>query len=256
MHEQNKLVRAIFKADSTADHAADIDIRGLKVYQRNLKVNATNALKITFPTVLTLIGDEVFSYAVEQLLQQDPPSAGDWGLWGKNISSVLKNLNALQEFPYVADMATLDFLLHQSAREKDNALSMDSLSLLASCELDELRVVLNPAFVLLTSGFPIVDIYRANEASSDQCEYYLQQAQQKLLSGVGQVALIYRPQFKPLVRTLESSEHDWLRLMQQNFSIGKALDVLMHRKQEFSLEAWLPLAIEQNLISHLEKIES
>ena len=253
MHEQKKLIRAIFKADSSIENAADFDLRGLEIYQRNLTANATNALKITFPTVLKLIGDDVFTYAVTQLIKQDPPSAGDWGLWGERFPVVLKYLGALQAFPYVADIATLDFLLHQSARDKDSELDMNSISLLASCELDELRIVLNPALQLLTSEFPVVDIYNANNNSLEHAEYYLQQAQQKLLSGVGQVALIYRPQFKSLVLLLSSSEHDWLILMQKDFSIGEALDALLHRKQEFSLEAWLPLAIEQNLISHLEK---
>ena len=254
MHEQKRLVRAIFKVDSSIDNTADFDLRGLEIYQKNLKSNAASALKITFPTVLKLIGDEVFAYAVTQLIKQDPPSSGDWGLWGERFSEVLKQLAALQEFPYVADIAALDFLLHQSAREKDSELDMNSISLLASCELDELRVVLNPALQLLTSEFPVVDIYSANHSSLEQSADYLQQAQQKLLSGLGQVALIYRPQFKSLVRPIGSSEHDWLILMQKKFSLGEALDALAYRKQEFLLAAWLPLAIEQNLISHLEKI--
>jgi len=254
MNDQKKLVKAIFKTELNIDQASTFDSRGLAIYQRNLKASAISALKITFPTVLKLIGDEVFSYAVEQLLKQSPPSEGDWGIWGNKFSYVLKQLTALQSFPYVVDIATLDFSLHRIGREKDIELDMDSISLLASCELDELRAVLNPSIELFASEFPIVDIYNANHTSRDQSEYHLKEAQQKLVSGLGQVALIYRPQFKPLVRAIEPEEYNWLLLIQKNFSIGKALDALKYRKKEFSLEDWLPLAIKQNLISHLERI--
>lgn len=254
MNDQQKLVSAIFKTELSIDQSSTFDPRGLAIYQRNLKASAISALKITFPTVLKLIGDEVFSYAVEQLIKQSPPSEGDWGIWGRNFSNVLKQLTALQAFPYVADIATLDFSLHRIGREKDIELDMDSISLLASTGLDELRVVLSPTITLLDSEFPIVDIYNANHSSLNQSEHHLKDAQQKLAMGLGQVALIYRPQFKPLVRAIEPEEHNWLLLIQKNFSIGKALDALKYRKKEFSLEAWLPLAIKQNLISHLESI--
>lgn len=251
MNEQQQLVSAIFNKAIEPNALSDFDSRGLGVYQRNLKANAMNALQISFPTVIKLIGDDVFSYAVEQLLKQDPPTAGDWGLWGENFPELLRNLTALQDFTYVSDVARLDFSMHMLGREKDVELDMNSISLLGDCELDQLRVVLNPSIQLFDSEFPIIDIYCANHS---QVEQYLYQAKHKLVAGIGQTALLYRPEFKPLVRTVDSSEHTWLRLTQQGISIGSALDNLQDSKYEFSLEAWLPLAINQNLISHLEKI--
>lgn len=254
MNEQQQLVSAIFNKVIKPNAPSDFDSRGLGIYQRNLKANAMNALQISFPTVIKLIGDEVFSYAVEQLLKQDPPTAGDWGLWGENFPELLRDLTALQDFTYVADVARLDFSIHMLGREKDVELDMNSISLLADNELDQLRVVLNPSIQLLDSEFPIIDIYNANHSLTSQVDQYLNQAKHKLVAGVGQTALLYRPEFKPLVRTVDSNEHTWLRLMQQGISIGSALDYLLDSKYEFSLEAWLPLAIKQNLISHLEKI--
>lgn len=254
MNEQQQLVSAIFNKVIEPNALSDFDSRGLGVYQRNLKANAMNALQISFPTVIKLIGDEVFSYAVEQLLKQDPPTAGDWGLWGENFPELLRDLTALQDFTYVADVARLDFSIHMLGREKDVELDINSISLLGDCELDQLRVVLNPSIQLFDSEFPIIDIYSANHGLVSQVEQYLNQAKHKLVAGVGQTALLYRPEFKPLVRTVDNNELTWLKLMQQGISIGSALDNLLDSKYEFSLEAWLPLAIKQNLISHLEKI--
>ncbi|MEH6447810.1 MAG: DNA-binding domain-containing protein [Oleispira sp.] len=249
MNEQQQLMDAIFNKVIKPNEASDFDSRGLAIYQRNLKANAINALQISFPTVIKLIGDDVFSYAAQQLLKQDPPTAGDWGLWGENFPELLRDLTALQDFAYVADVARLDFSMHLLGREKDVELDMNSISFLGDCELDQLRVVLNPSIKLFVSEFPIIDIYCANHGLASQVDQYL-----NLVAGLGQAALLYRPEFKPLVRSVDSSEYAWLRLMQQGVSIGSALDNLVDNKYEFSLEAWLPLAINQNLISHLEKI--
>lgn len=254
MNEQQQLIRAIFDQNQEQNQTFDFDPRGLAIYQKSLQASAVRALRITYPTVLKLIGDDVFAYATEQLIKQDPPSTGDWALWGEHFSTVLKQLDALQEFPYVADIARLDFALHILGREKDTAVDMNSMSLLATCELEELRIVLNPALKLFVSKFPIVDIYNANHSQESQVETYLTQAKQKLTEGSGQVALIYRPQYKPLLRILEPSEHDWLKLIQQGCCIGQSLDRLVGHDQNFSLETWLPLAIQQNLILRLEKI--
>jgi hypothetical protein len=251
MNEQQQLMDAIFNKEINPDEASDFDSRGLAIYQRNLKAHAINALQISFPTVNKLIGDEIFSHTAQQLLKQDPPNAGDWGLWGEQFPKLLKQLTALQDFAYVADMGQLDLLLHLLGREKDNELNMSTMSLLGSCELDQIRIVLNPAIKLIVSEFPIIDIYNANHCLTSQVEQYLNDAKQKLVEGLGQTALLYRPEFKPLVRSVDSSEYAWLRLIQQGISIGLALDNLVDKKYKFSLETWLPLAINQNLISHL-----
>lgn len=254
MNEQHTLMQAIFNTDSAETSSLNIDPRGLKIYQRNLIANAVRALSITFPTVLTLVGDELFAHAVEQLIRQDPPQTGDWGQWGESFPRELKQLSALQAYPYVADVAELDFSLHQLGRAQDTYCDLTSMSLLADCAMDELRLVLNPTLHLLAAEYPIIDIYQANHAPSNDIPHFLQQAQAKLIAGVGQVALLYRPQFKPLIRAIEPSEYDWLILMQKNFSLGEALDTLAYRKQAFSFEQWLPLAVQHNLISHLETV--
>lgn len=250
MNEQKALIHAIFKND--ADN--NFDPRGLAIYQRNLKASAVNALSITFPTVKKLIGDEVFSYAAEQLLKQDPPHEGDWGLWGSTFSKILNTLVALQDFPYVTDAADLDFSLHILGREIDMEFSMESISLLSSCDIDCIRVVLNPAIKIQTSDFPVADIYNLQNNQANSLQLFMADVKEKIAHKVGQAILLYRPEFKPVVRILDSSEQLWLELLQQGMGLGKALDVLADTGDEFSLEEWLPIAIQQNLISHLEII--
>ena len=259
MNEQQQLVSAIFNKNSSSDKNTSsdnnysFDEKGLAIYRRNLQASAVRALQISYPTVLKLVGDDLFTHAAKQLLKVELPNSGDWGLWGEGFPQLLKTLPALHDFPSVIDVARLDFLMHLQGREKDACIDMASMTLLAECELDQLWLVLNPAIRILESDYPVIEIYKAN-TQSDHGEKYLHKAQQKLANNIGQNCLIYRPQFKPLVRALDSAELNWLRLIQQGKSIGQALDALLIQDQKFSLESWLPLAIQQNLIFSLKKI--
>jgi hypothetical protein len=263
MNDQQQLVRAIFNKNSSLAQDSDFEDsgfehlefeeRGLAIYRKNLKANAVRALHISFPTLLKLIGDDLFTYAVEQLLKTDTLNSGDWGLWGDSFPELLETLSALNEFPYVIDIARLDFLMHIQSREKDSYIDMASMTLLADYELDQLRLVLNPSIRILESNYPVTEIYQANN-QPEYAEEFLNKAQQKLASNIGESCLIYRPKFKPLIRALDSAELNWLRLIQQEKSIGQSLDELLMKNQEFSFEKWLPLAVQQNLIFSLNKM--
>ena len=162
MNEQQQLMTAILKTDCSFD----IDEKGLAVYKRNLHANAMRALEISFPTVEQLLGAELFAYCVEQLLLTSPPGSGDWGTWGREFSALLSQLPALDDYPYVADMATLDYSLHVLNRAKDFSVELSSMSLLASHDLDHvlahfLRVLHGPLRV--SCGFPEEDCDRADE---------------------------------------------------------------------------------------------
>lgn len=255
MNEQQALMSAIFSSHKSSK----IDEKGLTVYKRNLQANATRALRITFPTVEKLIGESLFSQCVEILLLCDPPKLGDWGLWGGGFANVLSQLPALDDYPYVEDIAILDYSLHMLSREKDSTVNLDSISLLSSHDIDRLYMTLNPSISMSASAYPIFDIYQANNTSSlssQESTAFLNHAKRKLSKGLGQYVLLYRPQFKALVRELSIEEHYWLSLLMGGFSIGNALDKMEERfsnkSHSFSFEHWLPQAIQENIIAHIQ----
>lgn len=263
MNDQQALVNAIF----STDNPTQIEEQGLSIYRNNLKANALQALKVSFPTVEKLIGEELFAHSVNQLLVTQPPSLGDWGLWGSEYSDLLGELTALEDYPYVKDIAKLDYQLHLLSRAKDCSVNIESISMLGSHELDNIRLVMSPNIRLLESEFPIVEIYRANtlsECSTADCEkvsavQYLNQAKLKIAAGLGQKVLMYRPMYKPLVREIEPTELHWLKLMSAGQSIGNALDEMNEKfttdQDKFVFEEWLPKAIQDNLISHIEEVD-
>ena len=65
--QQQALIAAIFPP-AGIEEISDFDPRGLAIYRNNLLATAQQALAISFPTVLTLIGEDLFNHACRELL--------------------------------------------------------------------------------------------------------------------------------------------------------------------------------------------
>ncbi|MFC6804284.1 putative DNA-binding domain-containing protein [Methylophaga thalassica] len=58
-------------------------IEAVSIYRNNLLMNANRALAITYPTVVQLLGEDVFSLLIRDFIQHELLTEGDWGMWGK-----------------------------------------------------------------------------------------------------------------------------------------------------------------------------
>jgi hypothetical protein len=262
--QQQNLIRAIFPSESD-EVIIDIDPRGLAIYRNNLLATAQQALAISFPTVLTLIGESLFQYTCRELLISSPPKHGDWALWGKPYPILLSGLAQLSDYPFVADIAQVDWLRQQSMRAKDSAVEQASLQLLATHNLDELYIELSPSQFYMSSNYPVIEFWLSHQQNinSDRAEEHARINQERLKqsiekfvqAGVPQKVLIYRPHFNAELRELSMNEYAWLTLINQGVSIGEALDVMTENNQlehNFDFAAWIGHALKQNLIYRLK----
>ena len=264
--QQQTLIATIFPSVGNQD-INDFDPRGLAIYRNNLLATAQQTLKINFPTVLTLIGDDLFNYVCDKLLISSPPKHGDWALWGEDFAILLSGVTQLSNYPFVADIAQVDWIRQQSMREKDSVMEQKSLQLLATHSIDELYIELSPSQFCIESRYPVIELWRSNQPSveSDYTEnirqqnlkkQYLNSAVEKLAqNNFSQQVLIYRPHFNAEIRELLMAEYSWLSLIKQGITIGKALDMISEDntlEHDFDFAQWIGKALEQNLISRLK----
>lgn len=236
---QNQLLTDIFSRQPTSEFEA----RGLEVYRANLRATASKALQITFPTVLELIGEELISHAAEELLVVSPPDTGDWAVWGAQLPYLLSTLPALADYPFVIDVAELDYHCHQIMRSANAAVDYQSLMLLNSHQPEMLHIACNPQLVLMASEYPIVEIRRAHTHPSKANSALLKSA---MKSDTDQHFLTcYRDDLEVMVQSISRLEFEWLQAL-KNMSIGDALTAF--RDTEFSFQQWLEKAIQTNLL--------
>lgn len=259
--QQQTLISAIFPSADN-DVINEFDPRGMAIYRNNLLATAQQALAISFPTVLTLIGEGLFNYASRELLILSPPKHGDWALWGDDFPSLLTSLEQLSNYPFVTDIAQLDQLRQRSMRSKNSVIDQASLQLLATHDIDEIYIELTTSQFRLSSNYPVIEFWLSHQQRvvSDTAEElnqkFIQQSLDKLAQGdFSQKVLIYRPYFNAEIRELSASEYTWLTLIKQGVSIGKALDIMTDNKElelDFDFAQWIGIAMEQNLISRLK----
>ena len=241
--EQQRLIRSIFGHENPGN----FDPRGLAIYRRNLVASACRALAVTFPTVEQLIGESLFRHAVQQMLSEFPPTAPDWGVWGEHFGRLLGQLPELQCYPYVSDCAQLDYACHTLSRAADCETDFHSLQLLGTEAADSVVLKLSESFLIVTSDYPLADIWLAHHDGDPLTEESIRKIRHKAGDDGKHVALVYRENHRVRVREIPVDEQCWLDLLQQGMRLSDALDAMQYT--DFNFENWLPEAVSMNIVS-------
>ncbi len=240
---QNEMVKEIKEYTPLSN----LDRQGLGIYQRNLMAAGLRSLSISYPTITLLVGLEYMSQLAEQYVLFCPKKTFDWGAWGWGFPDWLAAQSIADEHPYLVDCARIDWAVHMSARSEDHHADFTSLNLLEK-DLSQVFFVFSPSYILLKSGFPTVDIINAHKANPEAPN--LSQAKKKFENNQGQVALVSRSSWKPVVREVEREELFWFSLKGTGVSLEAALNQLNEGDQ--ALDVWLPKALGDGVVTGFE----
>lgn len=238
---QTRLFQAIWD-----DAGNEFHDQGLAIYRNNLIMNAERALAITYPTVLLLVGEEFFSLLVREFIQHEKLYEGDWGMWGMTFPHWLASHDRLADYPFISDCASVDRLCHMAEREQvENRTSVSEIPI--DSDLSSLSIHYCAGANLLRSAYPIVDIWLAHQTLDEHERHdFLSLAKQKISQGVGQIALIWRPQWQAKVREVNTVESEWLINTFNGSSIKEALEKV---NPTFSLADWLHQTTSDGLVT-------
>ena len=270
--QQSQMLSAIFSLESLQENSAhnlsDVSAAGLSIYQHSLLANASRALAITFATVHSFIGETGFSQLVKEYLQKHLKTQFDWGELGDNFPHFIHQ-QSLPNSEVLAAIATLDFACHHTERAENIEKDLTTLSLLNDVDAYQLKLNFAAGFKVIKLDYPadliITDIansHKSTKADKDSTHSTLNDiAEQLSRYQKGQYyLLVWRPNFQSQYQQITPQEYQWLALWQsatmtesiehpssdQPLSIGGALDKT--NQEEFSIIAWLPQAIQQQLI--------
>lgn len=220
--------------------------RGLQVYQANRAVLAERTLAGTYPVIAQLIGGTSFEPLARHFWQQHSPQRGDMGQWGEQLPEFLAAAPQLAEEPFLADVACIEWALHQAATAPNALLDAASFALLAGAD-DALPVglSLSPGVFILASAYPVVSIINAHLIG----EPALDEAAARLQAGEGEHALVWRQGFKPKARALSVGEYQLILALQNSMAIDAALDQAMRIDSAFDFNTWLGQAVQTGLVT-------
>jgi hypothetical protein len=141
---------------------------GLDVYRRNMAANLHDALASAYPVVARLVGAAFFREAAARFARACPSASGDLQGFGASFAAFLREYPYAARLEYLADVARLEWAMHESFHEADAAgLDLGALAAVPAERHGELRLRLHPAVRLLASPHPVVSIWEANQAGRD-----------------------------------------------------------------------------------------
>lgn len=148
-----------------------------QLYHNNIFIGLREALSGTYPVIHRLVGDECFQYVARQYLYRHPPRSGNVHEFGAAFGEFLQAFPGLEDWAYLADVARLEWGYHRVFHAPEAAvLDLQKLSLLDAEEATErLHFQLASDCCVLSSAYPVLSIWQANQPDSEPVEVRLDQ---------------------------------------------------------------------------------
>ena len=137
-----------------------------KIYKNTSFENLCDALKITFPGIWNLIGEECARSVCYSFTQdiKNLPTSGSIDDWGKDFPKFLSKLPELSDLKYLEDYAQFEWLQHLSFCAMDaEILDPAELQKVPGDLIEKVKFSFHPSVFFLKSEYPLDQIYELLE---------------------------------------------------------------------------------------------
>ena len=248
---QMRFVDALFDGDAGAV-VTQIEAKGLDpaerldIYRNNLHEGFTKALAVGFPVIERLVGVEYFRRLALDFLHVHPSRAGNLHCIGVPFPRYLRERFADAQYSYLGDVAALEWAHEEAILAADEEpIAASALEKVDPVRYEDLRFRLHPACGLVSSRFPIVRIWRANQPESNGEEII------HLGSGGENVLVLRTPECVEFHR-LPNGDFALLEALARGLPLGVALDAAHSADSNFDLGAALRRLLALNVFTGIE----
>ena len=210
------------------------------LYRGNLAATWDKTLSAAYPVVRALMGEEFFSGLAKAYGRAHPSTSGDLNRFGAGFDDFLRHFPHVADYPYLPDMATLEWALHRAHyAPAAQGVTARRLAALSPEHMETTRMTLHPACRLLSSEWATIPLWQTHQSDS----------------GIGFPArmavpshgVVARPAWKTQVVALSEAGHAALRVLGEGRDFGAALDAAFDIDEAFdvagNLQLWLGHAL-------------
>jgi hypothetical protein len=207
--------------------------RRLRIYQHNRVESLVAALAAVYPVLRQLLGDGCFDALARDHVRAHPSRSGDVSAYGREFGRLLSGSDALRAWPWMADMAALEWAYHEAYHEGEaEALQASDLAAVASAALSSLRLELQPSARLVASDWPVLTIWLAHQPAA-------QQRLEAIAMDGGERVMVRQRELEIEFVRLGEGEHAWLHSLGRGCSLSEAQRDALAREPAFDLSAAL-----------------
>lgn len=174
LHELQNAIRHQFFED--ADPKAAVILTDtllpadrLSIYRNTSRSALTNALRLAYPAVHRLVGDDFFAAAADAFITSEPPHTAWLDLYGRGFPEFLRTFKPASRLTYLPDVARLERAVVRAIHAPDVE-SLVPAQLAGTAPHDHARVCFmpHPSVSLVSSSHPVDAIWRAVLAHDDE----------------------------------------------------------------------------------------
>jgi len=207
--------------------------RRLAIYRNNAVEGFLKTLQATFPALVRLSGEQWFRQVGRQYMRRYPSRSGNMHYVGEHFASFLEAELAGSSYEYFADVARLEWAYQEVLVAADHpTFDLSALALVAPADYGALTFNTHPAMRLVRSRFPVLAIWRANQADAASDETIA------LDQGSSSVLLIRRADHVEL-RELPPAEFALLAALTRGESLEQAAECALEIDPRLALDAAL-----------------
>lgn len=211
--------------------------RGLAAYQANAGALAERALAAAFPTLQQLLGEASFAGLARSFWRARPPQRGDVATWGGELAAFIADDEDLAPEPYLADVARLEWAVHEAERAAD-AGPPTGLERLEGHDPASLWLRLAPGTVLVESPHPVATIWHAHRSDAPDRFAPVRAA---FAAGRGESVRVVREGWRATVAAVGSDEARFTAALLAGRPLG---DALSEAGSGFDFGVWLVAALQ------------
>ncbi len=229
-------------ADEIADDGIDPAGR-LQIYGNNSRAAFEGALESTYPVLRRRVGDEYFRQLAHHYREQYPSRSGDLHWVGRDFPAFLAETEAVTGYAWLADLAALEWACETALNATwDPPLDVQSLAGIPADAIAGLRLSLQPSLACVSSTWPVLDVWQANQPDASGESVDLGRGAQHVLVACGPEGLS--------LRAAEHSTCEFVRALRDGVTLGAAVDASSLRLE--SLPAALGMLFEAGQVTGVE----
>ncbi len=210
------------------------------LYRGNLGATWSKTLGAAYPVIQLLVGEEFFGGLAQAYGHAHPSDSGDLNRFGAHFGAFLRGFPHVADFPYLPDMAALEWALHRAHYAPSaEGVTAQQMAALTPQQIETARLQLHPACTLLASDWATVALWQAHQPGSG-----VPFPDQLAAPSHG---LVTRPRWKTRVLPLSAASHAALSVLAAGGQLGAALDAAFERDDDYDFAAhlrqWMDVAL-------------
>lgn len=239
---QQQFADALFSPDAAGPVVARLKggEERLAIYRGNLVATWDKTLAAAYPVLRELVGAEFFGGLAREYGMAHPSEDADLNRFGATFAQFLESCAHVAEYPYLPDMARLEWALHRAHFAADVE-AIGAADLGAPEQLESARFKLHPACALLASEWAVVQLWQAHQPGGIAFPEQMAEPSH---------ALVARPKWKAELVAIGAAAHAALSELASGGTFGEGLDAAFDIDEEFDVAAnlgeWLRLGVFEN----------